>query len=191
MVEDLAVDEPEEEPERIRVSARHIDGKAVKELDFDLIVDLVQRRNAYKSYIDENLNIEMLFCLWRAQAYKTGNIWYLFLKKARPYARFRYRRSWRWQRLPPEERPVNQIPVTVEAGKEIYTRLLMSDRKLEYLKQQYYDAIERAYRAGFSVTIMAKAIGVNRTALRREIQRNMEWYALAKVRHHEAKWIWE
>lgn len=190
----LEVDDPDDEetePEPIRVSARHIDGKAVKELDFELIVDLVQKRHAYKNYIDENLNIEMLYCVWKTQMRKLPRPWHVFCWKVKPKASYKSRRSWRLRRLPPEKRPINEIPLTLEGGREIYTRLLMSDRKLEHMKQNYYEAVEKAYRAGYSVTIMAKAIGVNRTALRREIRRNMDWYASGQLRHHTPKWIWE
>lgn len=191
--EDIQLDE-QVTPEPIRVSARHIDGKAVKKLDFNLIVDLVQKREAYKSYIDTNLNIEMIYCVWKAQMRKGPSgprRWHVFCWKVHPRAADTRRRSWRYQGLAYEDRPVNEIPLTLEAGKELYTRLRMSDRKLEYLRQNYYDAVEKAYRAGYSVTIMAKAIGIRTDALRREMRRNMEWYALAWVRHHNPKYVWE
>lgn len=188
-MEDLGLDEPE--IEQVRVSAKHIDGKAVHELDFDLILDLVRKREAYKKHIDDNLNVEMLWCMWKAEMRKLERPWVVFVWKVKPRAPYKYRRSWRWQGIPREDRPSNSIPLTTEGGREIYNRIYLSDQKLKYLQQSYYQAVEKAYKAGYSVTIMAKAIGINRSALRREIRRNMEWYGLAKVRHHTAKWIWE
>ena len=189
-MENLELNQPEEEPCQL-VSARHIDGKTIKELDFGLLADLVEKRKLYKQQKETVFNIESIYYNWRVEMQKNPRNWHVFCWKSRCLSAYKTRKSERLARIPKHLRPKNEIPLTLEAGKALYEKLRLADLKLEHLKQNYYKAVEQCYREGFGVTKMAKAIGINASALRREMRRNMEWYGLARVRHHPPVYIWD